>query len=216
MTYDLVIKNGTVIDPAQGIHAKKDIAIAGGKIAAIEDYVSDGDTHDLIEADGMLVTPGLVDLHVHVWWGVAHLAIEADPACLHRGVTTAIDAGSSGSNTIAGFHRYVIDEVNTRVLAFLHISGMGQLDQEIGELENIRWARVERAVEAAKLHSDVIVGIKVRLSEPIVGNNDIVAIDRALEAAKELDKPLMIHIGGTVSHFEKFLEKLLNFVWIYV
>ena len=116
MTYDLVIKNGTVIDPAQGIHAKKDIAVAGGKIAVIEDYVSDGDTHDVIEADDLLVTPGLVDLHVHVWWGVAHLAIEADPACVHRGVTTAIDAGSSGSNTITGFHRYVIDEVNTRVL----------------------------------------------------------------------------------------------------
>lgn len=78
MTYDLVVKNGTVIDPAQGVHGKKDIAVAGGKIAAIEDYVSDGDTHDVIEADGLLVTPGLVDLHVHVWWGVAHLAIEAD------------------------------------------------------------------------------------------------------------------------------------------
>jgi len=208
MTYDLVIKNGTVIDPAQGIHDKKDIAIAGGKIVAVHEYVSDGDTHDLIEADGLLVTPGLVDLHVHVWWGVAHLAIEADPACVHRGVTTAIDAGSSGSNTIAGFHRYIIDRVNTRVLAFLHISGMGQLDNDIGELEDIRWARVEKAVEAAKLHSNVIVGIKVRLTEAIVGNNDLVALDRALEAGQELDKPVMIHIGDSVNDFDKFLEKL--------
>jgi dihydroorotase len=208
MTYDLVIKNGTVIDPAQGIHDKKDIAIAGGKIVAVHEYVSDGDTHDLIEADGLLVTPGLVDLHVHVWWGVAHLAIEADPACVHRGVTTAIDAGSSGSNTIAGFHRYIIDSVNTRVLAFLHISGMGQLDNDIGELEDIRWARVEKAVEAAKLHSNVIVGIKVRLTEAIVGNNDLVALDRALEAGQELDKPVMIHIGDSVNDFDKFLEKL--------
>ena len=96
MTYDLVIKNGTVIDPAQGIHARKDIAIAAGKIAAIEDYVSDSDTHDVIEADDLLVTPGLVDLHVHVFWGVTDVGIEADPACVHRGVTTAIDAGSSG------------------------------------------------------------------------------------------------------------------------
>ncbi len=208
MTYDLVIKNGTVVDPAAGIHAKKDIAIAGGKIAAIEDYVSDADTHDVIEADDYLVTPGLVDLHVHVWWGVAHLAIEADPACVHRGVTTAIDAGSSGSNTVAGFHRYVIDEAATRVLAFLHISGMGQLDQDIGELEDIRWARVEKAVEAAKLHSDAIVGIKVRLTDNIVGENDLVALERALEAGQELDKPVMIHVGGSVNRFEQFLEKL--------
>jgi len=208
MTYDLVIKNGIVVDPAQGVHAKKDIAVAGGKIAAIKDYVSDNDTHDVIEAEGLLVTPGLVDLHVHVWWGVAHLAVEADPSCLHRGVTTAIDAGSSGANTIAGFHRYVMDQAATRVLAFLHISGMGQLDNDIGELEDIRWARVEKAVEAAKLHADRIVGIKVRLTDNIVGPNDLVALDRAIEAGEELQKPVMIHVGGSVNQFEQFMEKL--------
>ncbi len=208
MTYYLVIKNGIVVDPAQGVHAKKDIAVAGGKIAAIKDYVSDNDTHDVIEAEGLLVTPGLVDLHVHVWWGVAHLAVEADPSCLHRGVTTAIDAGSSGANTIAGFHRYVMDQAATRVLAFLHISGMGQLDNDIGELEDIRWARVEKAVEAAKLHADRIVGIKVRLTDNIVGPNDLVALDRAIEAGEELQKPVMIHVGGSVNQFEQFMEKL--------
>ncbi|MCZ6539301.1 MAG: amidohydrolase/deacetylase family metallohydrolase [Chloroflexi bacterium] len=208
MTYDLVIKNGTVVDPAQGMHAKKDIAVAAGKIAAIEDYVSDSDTHDVIEADDLLVTPGLVDLHVHVFWGVTDVGIEADPACVHRGVTTAIDAGSSGSNTVAGFHRYVIDRSDTRVLAFLHISGMGLISNDIGELEDIRWARVEKAVEAAKLHSDVIVGIKVRLTDKIVGDNDLVALDRAIEAGVELNKPVMMHIGGSAHSFEQLLEKL--------
>ena len=208
MTYDLVIKNGTVIDPSQKTCEKKDIAVAGGKIAAVENYISDGNSHDVIEAEGLLVAPGLVDLHVHVWWGVAHLAIEADPACVYRGVTTAIDAGSSGSNTIAGFHRYVIDQAHTRVLAFLHISGMGQLDNNIGELEDIRWARVEQAIEAAQLHSDVIVGIKVRLTENIVGSNDLIALKRALEAGQELNKPVMIHIGGSVNQVEEFLEQL--------
>ena len=208
MTYDLVIKNGTIIDPAQNVHAKKDIAVAGGKIAAIQDYISDANTHDVIEAEGLLVAPGLVDLHVHVWWGVAHLAVEADPTCVYRGVTTAIDAGSSGANTIAGFHRYVMDTAATRVLAFLHISGMGQLDNDIGELEDIRWARVEKAVEAAKLHADRIVGIKVRLTDNIVGSNDLVALDRALEAGEELQKPVMIHVGGSVNQFEQFMEKL--------
>ena len=208
MTYDLVIKNGTIIDPALGIHAQKDIAVAGGKIVALENHVSDNDTHDVIEAEGLLVTPGLVDLHVHVWWGVAHLAVEADPACLHRGVTTAIDAGSSGAYTIAGFGRYVIDQSATRILAFLHISGMGQLDNEIGALEDIRWARVEKAVEAAKLHANRIVGIKVRLTDNIVGSNDLVALNRAIEAGEELQKPVMIHVGGSINQFEKFMEKL--------
>jgi dihydroorotase len=196
--HDIVIKNGTVIDPSQGIHAKKDIAVTGGKIAALEDHIPDGDARDVIEAEGLIVTPGLVDLHVHVWWGVAHLAVEADPACLARGATTVVDAGSAGSNTFPGFHRYVISHTRTRIFAFLHISGMGQLDRDIGELEDIRWARVEPAVETARSHTHSIVGIKVRLSEGIVGANDIVA----------LDKPLMIHIGGTKHSLEEIFGKL--------
>lgn len=208
MTYDLLIQNGIIIDPNSGTKLKKDIAIAGGKIAAIEKHIRNDSALDVIEADGLFVTPGLVDLHVHVWWGVAHLGIEADPACLYRGVTTAIDAGSAGANTMAGFNRYVIEQSKTRLFAFLHISGMGQLDNEIGELQDIRWANVEKAVDSFRLHRDRIVGIKVRLTDNIVGDKDLVAIDKALQAAKEIDKPLMIHIGGSAHPLEDILPKL--------
>jgi len=208
MEYDLVIKNGTVIDPSQDLHERRDVAVAGGRIVAVEPSISDGDAFDVIEADGLLVTPGLVDIHVHVWWGVAHLAVEGDTACLARGVTTAVDAGSAGANTIAGFHRYVIDHASTRTLAFLHISGMGQLDRDIGELEDMRWGRVDRAVDAARAHSDVIVGMKVRLSEHIVGANDIVALERSLEAAEHIGKPLMVHIGATEHPLEEIFGKM--------
>ena len=208
MTYDLVIKNGTVIDPAQGIRDQRDVAISGGRIAAVEADIGDSNTHDVVEADGLLVTPGLVDLHVHVWWGVAHLAIEVDPTSLARGATTVVDAGSSGSNTVAGLHRYVIDQSDTRTVAFLNISGMGQLDLDIGELEDIRWARVDKAVEAARLHGNVIVGMKVRLSKPIAGRNDMTGLQRALDAAIQIDKPLMVHIGNTHHPLEEILRQL--------
>lgn len=208
MAYDLVIKNGTVIDPAQGLNAKLDVAIAGGKVSAIAPSIPDASGRDVIEAEGLLVTPGLVDLHVHVWWGVAHLGIEADPHTLARGATTVVDAGSAGANTFPGFQRYVIDRVHARTLAFLHISGMGQLDRDIGELEDIRWARVEPAVETARHFADSIVGIKVRLSESIVGANDVVALDRAIEAASHIGKPVMIHIGGTKHPLEEIFGKL--------
>lgn len=208
MTYDLLIQNGILIDPSNGTKLKKDIAISGGKISAIKEHIQNDSAFDVIEADGLFITPGLVDLHVHVWWGVAHLAIEADPSCLYRGVTTAIDAGSAGANTIAGFNRYVIEESKTRLLAFLNISGMGQLDKEIGELQDIRWANVDKAVNAFRLLKDKIVGIKVRLTDNIVGSNDLLAVDRALEAAKEIGKPLMIHIGGSVHPLEDILPKL--------
>jgi len=208
MTFDLIIKDGTIIDPSQNLIKKKDVGISGGKIASVKDYISESDGVQIISARGKYITAGLIDLHVHVWWGVAHLAIPADPVCIGRGVTTAIDAGSSGANTFPGFYHYVIEQTQTRILAFLHISGMGQLDNDIGELEDIRWARVDRAVEMSDLYKDAIVGIKVRLSSDIVGKNDLFAFGKALEAGVELNKPLMIHVGGSIHPIEKFLEQL--------
>lgn len=206
--YDLVIKNGTVIDTVQGINIQKDVGIKHGLIVAVENHISDINASDIIDATGMLVTPGLVDLHVHVWWGVAHLAIEADSSCVARGATTVVDAGSSGSNTFPGFRRFVIDSALTRIYAFLNISGMGQLDSEIGELEDMRWARPERAQDTANANQDIVVGIKVRLSESIAGANDVIALDRALEAARHINKPLMVHIGDTNHSIEEIFGKL--------
>ena len=196
--YDLLIKGGSVVDPVGLTTTTSDIGVTDGLIAAVGPSLRDGDANRVLDARGLLVTPGLVDLHVHVWSGVAELAIENDPHHLARGTTTVVDAGSSGANTFRGFRRYVIEPSVTRTLAFLHISGMGQLDLEIGELEDIRWARVDRAVDMARAHPDVIVGIKLRLSTYLVASNTLTAFDRAHEATAAIGKPLMLHIGGTV------------------
>ena len=195
--FDLLIKGGSVVDPVALTSTTLDIGITDGRIAALAPALSDGESNRVIDAHGLLVTPGLVDLHVHVWSGVAELAIDNDPNHLARGTTTVVDAGSSGSNTFPGFRRHVIEPSATRTLAFLHISGMGQLDLEIGELEDIRWARVDRAVEMARANPDSIVGIKLRLSTMLVASNARVAFDRAHEATAAIGKPLMLHIGGT-------------------
>lgn len=209
--FDLLIKGGSVVDPVVLRTADADIGVSGGRIAAMSPRLSETEATRVVDASGLLVTPGLVDLHVHVWSGVAELAIDNDPHHLARGTTTVVDAGSSGSNTFPGFRRYVIEPSATRTLAFLHISGMGQLDLEIGELEDIRWARVDRAVEMARANSDVIVGIKLRLSTVLVASNARTAFDRAHEAAAAIGKPLMLHIGGTVDAtfmLEDALERL--------
>lgn len=208
MDFDLVITGGRVVDPASGTDAVLDVGVAGGRVTAVQPSIPAHRARDVIEATDRIVTPGLIDLHTHVWWGVAHLAVEPDSVSVQRGVTTAIDAGSAGANTMPGFQRYVIEQAQTRILAFLHISGMGQLDNEIGELQDIRWARVEHAVEIARNFPQTIVGIKVRLSEPILGNNDLIALERALAAAEMLQKPVMIHIGGTANPLERYLEQL--------
>jgi dihydroorotase len=124
--YDLLIKGGRVIDPSQSLSAMRDVAITGNKVAAIKAVIPETDARIVVDARGKIVTPGLVDIHVHVYDGVAPLAIPADPNCIAKGATTVLDAGSAGAHTFPGFRRMVINNVDTRVFALLNISVVGQ------------------------------------------------------------------------------------------
>ncbi len=206
--YDLVLQNGTVVDPASGVHASSDLAITAGRIVEVAQGIGARDAAAVIDASGLLVVPGLVDLHVHVFWGVADLSVEADPTCLGRGVTTAVDAGSSGANTFPGFRRWVVEPSRGRVLAYLNISATGQIDPFLGELHDLRFADPERAAAVAVGNPDVVVGFKVRLSEMLAGPNGLVGLDRALEAGRATSLPVMVHIGGTPFDIEEVLGRL--------
>jgi dihydroorotase len=206
--YDLLIAGGTVVDPANRLHEVRDIAIAGGRIAAVEPHIVATEAADVLDATDRYVTPGLVDLHVHVYPGVADLSVEADPTCLGRGVTTVVDAGSSGANTFPGFQRWVVEASQGRVLAYLNISATGQVDPFLGELHDLRFADPERAARVAEANRDVIVGFKVRVSEMLAGPNGLAGLDRALEAGRATGLPVMVHIGGTLFGIEDVLGRL--------
>lgn len=195
MSYELVIKNGTVVDPAQGIHARKDVAFANGRVSAISDEIPTSEAREVLDAAECFVTPGLIDLHVHVFYGVSHFGIEPDPTCLARGATTVIDAGSAGADTFPGFRKYVIDVSDTRILTQLNISSQGMLTQEIGELENPDYADVGKACRMIEQHRDIILGVKVRLTrESIVGKRaGMLPLQRAREAADAAGLPIMVH-----------------------
>ena len=195
MNYELLIKNGTVVDPAQGIHARKDVAFANGRISAIGNDIPDTDAREVLDAEGCFVTPGLIDLHVHVFYGVSHFGIEPDPTCLARGATTVVDAGSAGADTFPGFRKYVIDVSDTRIFAQLNISSQGMLTQEIGELENPDYADIGKACQMIEQHRDIILGVKVRLTrESIVGERaQMLPLHRAREAADAAGLPIMVH-----------------------
>ena len=195
MNHQLLIKNGTVIDPAQGIHARKDVAFANGRVSAVSDDIPASEAREVLDASGGFVTPGLIDLHVHVFYGVSHFGIEPDPTCLARGATTVVDAGSAGADTFPGFRKYVIDVSDTRILAQLNISSQGMLTQEIGELENPDYADVGKACRMIEQHRDIILGVKVRLTrESIVGKRaGMLPLQRAREAADAAGLPIMVH-----------------------
>jgi dihydroorotase len=167
------------------------VAVDAGRIVAAEPGV---EAHRMIDATGLVVVPGLVDLHVHVYPGVSHYGVEPDEHCLLRGVTTAVDTGSAGAATFPGFRRWVIERARTRVLAFLHIAVQGMISALVGELEEPRWASPALSVVCANEHPDVIVGIKVRLGYQMVGQDPERAFVAARKAADRLELPLMVHV----------------------
>jgi len=198
----LTLAGGRVLDPGQGIDGPADIVVDDGVIAdpsaaagascGAEDGAGPG--RAVVDVTGLIVTPGLIDLHTHLYHGVSHYGVDADTHCLRRGVTTAVDAGSAGAQTFPGLRRYVIERAETRILAFLNIAVGGMITSLVGELEDIRWASAAQAIASARANPDLIVGIKVRLGHQMVGNDPAPAMRLAMEAADALDLPLMVHV----------------------
>ena len=208
MTYDLLIKGGTVIDPSQGLNDVRDVALSGDRVAALGVGIAESQAAEVMDAAGLIVVPGLLDLHVHSFWGVSHYGVDSDIAHLSKGVTTALDAGSAGADTFAAFRRYVLERCSTRLLALLNISTMGMISNDVGELEDLRWANVGEAVRVGRANRDFILGVKVRLSTNITGKHDIDSLKRALEAAEDLGRFVMVHIGGSETSLEELIGLL--------
>jgi len=194
MTHDLILKGGTLIDPAQGIHAQKDVAFKDGKVSAVGDDLTKENATQVIDCTDHLVAPGLIDFHVHVFWGCGHYSIEPDPYCIAKGVTTVLDAGSAGADNFEGFRKYVMEASSTRIFAFLHISSQGLLTPGIGELENIQYANVSRCVDMIEKHRDRLLGVKVRMTNNLIQPSaGIRPLFLAREAADAAQLPIMVH-----------------------
>jgi dihydroorotase len=199
-TYDLVVKGGRVIDPSTGLDAVRDVAIAGGRIAAIEANIA-ADAAETIDAKGKVVTPGLIDIHVH-----AGKSKEGPPMCLQDGVTGWVDAGTGGADNMDAvaavargapqIGRCLVNIARTGVIA------------PGGELHDINAANVALARGAIERNRDVVVGVKARLSNNVAGANDLEALRRAQEAAAPFNLPVMIHVGQNYSPLRAILALL--------
>ena len=194
--YDLLIKGGEVIDPSQNLSARRDIAITGGKIAALEEEISPHLADRVVDAGGKKVTPGLIDLHAHLGWPIHEQGVPIDPTCAQAGVTTAVDAGSSGAFTFAWYRRE-IERAEARLIPFLNICAIGciAVHTPFYIASAIEYADVEEAVRAVEGNRDLIGGIKAFTGANML-QHSIENLKRAREAADRADLPLMVHISA--------------------
>ena len=189
----LTIRGGRVIDPARGIDAVTDVHVEDGRIV---DAPAGGAR--TIDAAGMIVAPGLIDLHTHVYADCTSLGVEPDPIAMRSGCATLVDAGSAGAGNIMGFARFFAAASRVRLLAYLNISfagifGFGRRVM-VGECADLALLNVEDCVEAARAHAGLIVGIKVRAGRNAGGWSGLDPVRLAIEAADELGLPVMAHV----------------------
>ncbi len=212
MAFDLVLRGGRVVDPSQKLDAVTDVAFSGGKVAMVGNALKVDPGTDVRDVSGYIVTPGLIDLHTHVYWGGTSIGIDAEEFCRTSGVTTAIDTGSAGPGNFAGFRKHVIEPSQVRILAYLHVSHAGIYGYShrvmVGESEEIRLMNPIDAVQVADANRDLIVGIKVRVGRNSSGASGIVPLQIALEVANEAGMPLMAHIDHPPPSYEEVVSLL--------
>jgi len=196
--FDLLIKGGEVLDPSQNLRAKRDIGVRFGVVEVVDADIPEDKALKVLSASGKLVTPGLIDLHSHVFPYGSAIGIPADELLPFQATTTMVSAGDAGANNFAAFRRYVIAQTRTRLYAFVHIANVGLTPFPVAELYNIDFAQVDAAAKAVAENSDITVGIKVRMSENVIAKNGIEPLKRSIQACEKAGggAKVMCHIGG--------------------
>jgi dihydroorotase len=209
MMFDLLIKGGEVHDRPAGLSGRLDVAIARGAIAAVDPDIPEQAALSVIDATGRLVTPGLVDYHTHVFRDVTFWGVDADAYASRTGVTTWVDAGSPGAYTLPGFREFIVERSAVRILTFVNIASIGLVGHNY-ELAEPAFSDPGLCVRLAREHSDIVVGVKARMGTPTVGGTGINGVERAKQAAAELDLPVMVHIGTGPPSIAEVVDPLTN------
>ncbi|UOM35114.1 amidohydrolase/deacetylase family metallohydrolase [Acuticoccus sp. I52.16.1] len=208
---DLILKGGRVIDPSQGIDTVTDVAFSNGAVSRIADDIAPGNA-EVRDVSGKIVTPGIIDLHTHVYWGGTSLGVDPEMFARDSAVTTMIDTGSAGPGNFAGFRKHVIEPAEPRILAYLHVSFAGiygfHTSLMVGESHDWRLMAPRLAAEVIEANRDVIVGVKVRIGRHASGPSGIDPLIVALDVAREMDLPVMCHIDEPPPSYEAVVAML--------
>ncbi|MEH1013196.1 amidohydrolase/deacetylase family metallohydrolase [Micromonospora sp. CPCC 206060] len=214
MTDGFTLRGGLVCDPQAGTLSPADVVVRDGRIAAVVDRTAPPGGDDratgggVVDVSGLIVTPGLVDLHTHVFVG-QDLGVDPDVVGPPSGVTTMIDTGSAGGHLFGAFLRSTVNVVGPRVRAFVNISSIGTTSILLsGELTNLDYVDVRVCRDAVEAYPDQIVGVKIRASHNVAAGNGTVALDRARQVADETGLPLMVHLGPQPPSLPQILDRL--------
>ena len=211
LRYDLILKGGEVLDPSQQLRGQRDVAFKDGQMAAIASDIPREQGAEVIDVKGDLVVPGLIDLHGHFAYKLVPYFADPDPTNLPTGVTTAVDAGSTGWTNFPAFRSYVMERVDTRLYAFIHLSSRGGMAGGLGipDLEEIRYARVDEAIECIEANRDLLLGVKVRVSpDGTTLKNAVPALEMARQICDRTKSLLMVHVMDTPIPIAQVLEYL--------
>jgi dihydroorotase len=212
--YDLVLRNGRVLDPKNHVAGKLDVAVRDGKIAAIEATIPASAAKQSVDISGLYLTPGLVDIHVHAFtglrhnaWGNGDLSVPADVIAIPNGVTTVADAGSSGWRDFPEFRRRIIDYSKTRILAFLNIVGAGMANDDDAAEQNEHDMDLDALSKTIAENRDIIVGIKTaHWQQP-----NFISVQKAVEAGRRNHLPVMVDFGWFDNKsYEQMISSILR------
>ena len=198
--YDLLLKGGTVVDPSRELQGVHDLAVQDGKIALIAPSIPSDQATRLVDVSGKTVTPGMIDLHVHVFDGFTRNGVNPDLGGVHSGVTTLVDAGSAGCATFSGFPRHIIPNCHTEIIPFMHICQTGlATNPDIVAESSID---LEGTLQAVDQYKGLVCGIKARMVSPALEIFGMEMPRLAKRAARESGVKLMVHIGDTAKKYD--------------
>ena len=230
--WDLLLKGGEVIDPVLGLRAPRDVAFKDSRVAAVEMDLASEDAGQVLDVSGKMVAPGLIDVHGHYFEHIFPVSAAADRVCLPNGVTTSVDAGSSGWTHFEGFKEYILSRQETRLTALINLSALGMMSSHstggygptvgvtggpqtllppdvVGELQDLRFAQVEEAIRCIRDNPEVTLGVKVRIDPKTSGEaNAVPALERGRQVADATDSFMMVHVARSPIPLAKVFEHL--------
>lgn len=202
--FDLLIRNGTVCDPIRNFKQRADIGIAGDRVTAIQANLPVSQSAEVVDASGLLVTPGLVDLHTHCYHGATGLGIEADPVAARSGVTTWVDAGSFGCTQAGGFRRFIVKPSRVRIFGFVYLYP----DNRNPDMDQLKYVRsfVKQNGETIQANHDILLGIKLQVGSNMNGRYSYDFLKIARELCDAFRIPLMAHISFAPPETDQVME----------